>query len=101
MAIFDTKLETALINKPALEAITSVKNLKDLHTILATNPVVSFPFLSIGAGTNLNNSSMNAVYIEANGLGLPARDFYLEQDDKSIEIQSTMLQVNLLRYRNC
>lgn len=94
LAIFDTKLDTAARNKagltplmPALEAIASVKNLKDLQTILSTNPAVSSPFISIGAGADLNNSSMNAVYLGANGLGLPDRDFYLEQDEKSIEIR--------------
>ena len=94
LAIFDTKLDSAARNKagltplqPALEAIASVKNLKDLQTILATNAAVSSPFLSIGAGADLNNSSMNAVYLGASGLGLPDRDFYLEQDEKSIEIR--------------
>jgi len=94
LAIFDTKLDSAARNEagitplqPALEAIASVKNLKDLQTVLATNAAVSSPFLSIGAGADLNNSSMNAVYLGANGLGLPDRDFYLEQDEKSIEIR--------------
>jgi putative endopeptidase len=94
LAIFDTKLDSAARNEAgitplqsALEAIASVKNLKDLQTVLATNAAVSSPFLSIGAGADLNNSSMNAVYLGANGLGLPDRDFYLEQDEKSIEIR--------------
>ncbi|MEH6618815.1 M13 family metallopeptidase [Maribacter arcticus] len=94
LAIFDSKLDSAARNKvgitplqPALDAIASVKNLKDLQTVLATNAAVSSPFLSIGAGADLNNSSMNAVYLGANGLGLPDRDFYLEQDEKSIEIR--------------
>ncbi|WP_339628440.1 M13 family metallopeptidase [uncultured Maribacter sp.] len=94
LAIFDTKLDSAARNKagitplqPALDAIASVKNLKDLQTVLATNAAVSSPFLGIGAGADLNNSSMNAVYLGANGLGLPDRDFYLEQDEKSIEIR--------------
>ncbi len=94
LAIFDTKLDSAARNEagitplqPALDAIASVKNLKDLQTVLATNAAVSSPFFSIGAGADLNNSSMNAVYLGANGLGLPDRDFYLEQDEKSIEIR--------------
>tara|TARA_R110002051_G_scaffold66515_12_gene120516 strand:+ start:4374 stop:6422 length:2049 start_codon:yes stop_codon:yes gene_type:complete len=94
LAIFDSKLDSASRNKagitplqPAFEAIVSVKNLKDLQTVLATNAAVSSPFLSIGAGADLNNSSMNAVYLGANGLGLPDRDFYMDQDEKSIEIR--------------
>ncbi|MEP1017389.1 M13 family metallopeptidase, partial [Maribacter dokdonensis] len=91
---FDTKLDTAARNKagisplePAFKEIESIKNLKDLQTVLATNAAVSSPFLNIGAGADLNNSSMNAVYLGANGLGLPDRDFYLEEDEKSIEIR--------------
>ncbi|MBU2900099.1 M13 family metallopeptidase [Maribacter dokdonensis] len=94
LAIFDTKLDTAARNKagisplePAFKEIESIKNLKDLQTVLATNAAVSSPFLNIGAGADLNNSSMNAVYLGANGLGLPDRDFYLEEDEKSIEIR--------------
>ncbi|WP_282049263.1 M13 family metallopeptidase [Maribacter aquivivus] len=94
LAIFDTKLDSAARNKAgitplasAFEAIASVKNLKDLQTVLATNAAVSSPFLNIGAGADLNNSSMNAVYLGANGLGLPDRDFYLEEDEKSVEIR--------------
>ncbi|WP_339838911.1 M13 family metallopeptidase [uncultured Maribacter sp.] len=94
LAIFDTKLDSAARNeagitplKPALEAIASIKNLKDLQTVLATNAAVSSPFIGIGAGADLNNSSMNTVYLGANGLGLPDRDFYLEEDEKSIEIR--------------
>ncbi len=94
LAIYDTKLDSAARNEagltplqPALDAIASVKNLEDLQTILAKNPAVSSPFISIGAGADLNNSSMNAVYMGAYGLGLPDRDFYLEQDEKSIEIR--------------
>ena len=94
LAIFDTKLDTAARNKagisslePAFKEIESIKNLNDLQTVLATNAAMSSPFLNIGAGADLNNSSMNAVYLGANGLGLPDRDFYLEEDEKSIEIR--------------
>ncbi|WP_116770392.1 M13 family metallopeptidase [Maribacter litoralis] len=94
LAIFDTKLDTAARNKAgvapldeAFDAIASVKNLNDLQTVIAKNAAVSTPFISIGAGADLNNSSMNAVYLGANGLGLPDRDFYFDEDEKSVEIR--------------
>ena len=94
LAIFNTKLDTVARNKaritplqPALDAIAGVTNLNELQTILATNPAVSSPFLSIGAGADLNDSSMNTVYLGANGLGLPDRDYYLLEDGKSKEIR--------------
>lgn len=94
LAIFDTKLDTITRDKagisplqPALNEIAGIKNLTDLQTVIATNPSVSTPFINIGAGADLNNSAMNAVYMGANGLGLPDRDYYLEQDEKSKEIR--------------
>ncbi|WP_396597603.1 M13 family metallopeptidase [Dokdonia sp. R86516] len=94
LAIYNTKLDTVARNKagltplqPALDAIAGVTNLNELQTVLATNPAVSSPFLSIGAGADLNDSSMNTVYLGANGLGLPDRDYYLLEDGKSKEIR--------------
>jgi len=95
LAIFDTKLDSVARDQaglaplqPALDAIAAINSLADLQTVLATNPAVSSPFLSIGAGADLNNSSMNAVYLGANGLGLPDRDYYFDQDEKSKEIRA-------------
>ena len=94
LAIFDTKLDTLARNEaglkplqPALDAIEGIKNMEDLQTVLATNPAVSSPFISLGVQGDLNNSAMNAVYMGANGLGLPDRDYYLEMDEKSVEIR--------------
>lgn len=94
LAIFDTKLDTLARNKagltplqPALDAIAGVTTMSELQTVLASNPAVSSPFISIGVQGDLNNSAMNAVYMGANGLGLPDRDYYLDQDEKSKEIR--------------
>ncbi len=94
LALFDSKLDTIARNKAglaplqsALDAIAGIKNLADLQTVTAKNPAVSTPFLGLGVFADLNNSAMNAVYLGPNGLGLPDRDFYLEQDEKSKEIR--------------
>jgi len=94
LAIFNTKLDTAARNaaglkplQPALDDIAAIKTLEDLQTVLAKNPAVSSPFFGLGASADLNDSSMNAAYIFNSGLGLPDRDFYLEQDPKSKEIR--------------
>ncbi len=94
LAIFDTKLDTVARNKAglaplqsALDAIAGIKDLNDLQTVLAKNDAVSSPFLGLNVFADLNNSAMNAVYLGTAGLGLPDRDFYLEQDEKSKEIR--------------
>ncbi|MBJ2175978.1 M13 family metallopeptidase [Aureibaculum sp. A20] len=104
--IFDSELDTTSRNKagikplqPALDAIAGINNLNDLQTVLATNPAVAAPFVGFSVFPNLANSSINAGYITTGGLGLPDRDYYLDQDDKSKEIRgqyidfiTTMLQ---------
>lgn len=92
LAVFETKLDTLTRNKagitplqPTLEAIAKIENLADLQTLLAKNPSVSSPLFGFGVQADLSNSSMNAVYLGAAGLGLPERDYYLEQDEKSKE----------------
>ncbi len=94
LAIFDTKMNVEARNKlgvaplqAALADIDGITSIADLQEVLATNPTVGSPFLNLSAFPDLNNSSVNAAYVGPNGLGLPDRDFYLEQDAKSKEIR--------------
>ncbi len=94
LAIYDSKLDTTARDaagikplQPALDAIAGITNLNDLQTVLATVPGVNSPFFGVSVFADLNNSAMNAVYMGPAGLGLPERDYYLEDDDKSKEIR--------------
>ena len=94
LAIFDTKLDTVARNEaglkplqPALDAIAGIKDLNDFQTVAAQNPAISFPLFGLGIQGDLNNSAMNAVYLGGATVGLPDRDYYLDQDTKSIEIR--------------
>ena len=73
--------------QPALDAIAGIKNVGDLQTVLAENAAVSAPFFSFYVRSDLSNSSMNAGYVNPGGLGLPDRDYYLDQDSKAKEIR--------------
>ncbi|HUH46477.1 MAG TPA: M13 family metallopeptidase [Arenibacter sp.] len=93
--IFNSKMDTASRNamgirplQPTLDALKKVGSLLELQTLLATDLAASSPFFNIGSMADLNNSSMNAVYMFENGLGLPDRDYYLEQDSKSKEVRT-------------
>lgn len=97
--IFNSKLDTIARNElgiqplqPILDAIKNVKSISELQTLLATNPAASSPFLGITTFANLGNSKMNAVYLGENGLGLPDRDYYLDQDSKSKEIREKYVE---------
>jgi putative endopeptidase len=93
LLIFETQLDTVARNKagitplkPLLEAINGIKDLKDMQTVFATTMGVSAPFASLGAGPDLNDSSMNTAWIGPGGLGLQ-RDRYFEQDGNAKEVR--------------
>ncbi|AXG68581.1 neutral endopeptidase [Kordia sp. SMS9] len=94
--IYNSILDTVARNKagikpllPALEAIESIQSIEDMQTVLAKNPTtVSGPFMGLAGFPNLSDSSMNAAYITPGGLGLPERDYYLDEDDKAKEIRA-------------
>jgi putative endopeptidase len=95
LMIFNSILDTVARNEagikplqPALDKIASINSIEDMQTVLAKNPVtISAPFMGLSAFANLSDSSMNAGYVGAGDLGLPERDYYLDQDEKSKEIR--------------
>jgi len=96
--IFDSMLDTVSRNKlgittltPALNAIASIKTITDLQTVLAKENTVAAPYIGFAVFPNLTNSDINAGYITPGGLGLPDRDYYLDQDAKSKEIRQDYL----------
>ena len=90
--IYETKLDTVARNKagveplkPLLNAINGIKSIKDMQTVMVKTPGISDPFFGLGAGPNLNNSTMNIAWIGPGELGLPDRDYYTNTDEKSKE----------------
>ena len=93
LLIFETVLDTVARDKagitpiqPLLDAIAGIQNINDLQTAYATTIGISAPLAGIGASTDLNDSSMNIAWVFPTGLGLQ-RDYYLDQDQKSITIR--------------
>jgi len=108
LAIFNSKLDTVARNEagvkpmqPALDKIKTIKSAKDLQEIMAMNSsTVSDPFFGVAAYSNPSNSNMNSAYITPGSLGLPNKEYYTDQDEKSKEIRqqyvdhiSRMLQI--------
>ena len=92
LLLFETELDTIARDKagitplqPYLDKINNIKNLADLQTAIASEIAISNPFMGLSSFANLSNSSMNAAYVGSGNLGLPDRDYYLDQDDKSKE----------------
>lgn len=93
LLLFESELDTVARNeagikplKPLLEAINGIQSLEDMQTVYATTLGVSAPFADIGAGPDLNDSSMNTAWVGPGGLGLQ-RDRYLDQDGNAKEIR--------------
>ncbi|MCD2258081.1 M13 family metallopeptidase [Psychroserpens luteolus] len=93
LLIFESELDTVARDeagikplRPFLEEIDGIKSLQDMQTAIATSIGVSAPFAQLGAGPDLNDSSMNTTWVGPAGTGLQ-RDYYLDQDDKSKEIR--------------
>jgi len=95
LAIFDTKLDTMARNaagidpvKSILEKIASIATMQDFQKVITEDIVeISNPFFGVAAFSNPSNSAINSCYITPGGLGLPDRDYYLNTDQKSIEIR--------------
>jgi len=94
LLVFESELDTMARDeagttplKPLLNAINSIKSLRDMQTVFAKTTGVDAPFTGLAIFPDLNDSSMNTAYIASGGLGLPDRDYYLDQDDKSKEIR--------------
>ena len=92
LLVFESELDTVARNKagitplkPMLTAIDGITTLDDMAKVYATTLGVSAPFMGFTSFPDLNDSSVNAGYVVPGGLGLPDRDYYLDQDDKSKE----------------
>ena len=76
--------------KPLLADLAKVKAFKkkDLTNFIAEQHLsLSNPFFGIGVETDLKNSDMNVMWMEAGTSGLPDRDYYLNTDADSKKIQ--------------
>ncbi|TYP72198.1 M13 family metallopeptidase [Aquimarina intermedia] len=94
LLIFESIMDTVARNEagvaplvPTLEKIQNIKTIEDIQTVLATETAASAPFMGFVSFPNLSNSEINAAYVSTGGLGLPDRDYYLDQDAKSKEIR--------------
>ncbi|MEL7222706.1 MAG: M13 family metallopeptidase, partial [Bacteroidota bacterium] len=99
LVLFDGKMNEEVRNElgvtplqPTLDVIAAIENISDLQTVLMTKMAANSPMLTIYANADLNNSEMNAVYLSQSRLGLPDRDYYLDQDEKSVEIREKYVE---------
>ena len=92
LLFFESELDTVARNevgiKPLnsmIKAIDGINTISDMQTVYAKTLGVDAPFFGLQVFPDINDSSMYAPYITQGGLGLPDRDYYVLQDEKSKE----------------
>lgn len=92
LLFFESELDTIARNElgtkplePLMNAIDGIKSISDMQTVYAKTIGVGAPFFNLAVFPDINDSSIYAPYITQGGLGLPDRDYYVLQDDKSKE----------------
>ena len=75
-----------------LNRINDIKNISELssevaHMFLNT----SSPLFSLGIQPDLKNSDIEIAYLYQGGLGLPNKDYYFDEDERSIAIRKEYL----------
>lgn len=77
---------------PYLEKLEAIDNKEDLQAyLIEMTPVMGAKFFRFGVGSDAKDSNKNSAYLGAGTLGLPDRDYYIEQDQESKEIRDKYL----------
>ena len=77
--------------QPQLDAIVKINSKEDLYKEIAFLHLrVGNSLWGFGAGADAKNSSMNIANVYQSGLGLPDRDYYLNNDLRSKQIRENM-----------
>jgi predicted metalloendopeptidase len=74
--------------KPIFDVIGKVKDVKSLHqAIIAIHKYNIFPVFDIGSQQDFKDATQVIAGLDQDGLGLPDRDYYLQDDAKMKEIR--------------
>lgn len=75
-----------------IDANSVVKTPGELARVLATLHAAGYrPFFSVGAQQDFTNSGEVVVGLDQGGLGLPDRDFYLDETDRAARLRTAYL----------
>jgi len=75
--------------QPLFEQINSIQNKSDVMKVVADFHTKGiYPMFSFLSDVDQKNSDMMVAYLLQGGLGMPDRDYYLKDDDRSKEIQA-------------
>ncbi|WP_018625386.1 M13 family metallopeptidase [Kangiella aquimarina] len=78
--------------QPELEKIAAIENLSDLSEYIAYAQMISEAPFSTYVYVDAKEPDTYITQMSQNGLGLPSRDFYLKEDEKSEEIRQKYVE---------
>ncbi|THD69683.1 M13 family peptidase [Robertkochia marina] len=95
VAMFKTIVDTLSRNEAGtapveswLKDIESISDLQGVQEYLTANTTsMGNVFFSFGVSADLKNADKNVAYLGAASLGLPNRDYYMNDDERSVEIR--------------
>ena len=71
-----------------LNKIRSIQNVEELaQYLIESAPLNSNAFFGLSANPSLNNSDINAGFLQTAALGLPGKEYYTKDDDETLRIQ--------------
>ena len=80
--------------QPQLDIISNINSKEDLYKEISFLHLhIGNPFWGFGADADSRNSSMNIANLYQSGLGLPDRDYYLNNDTRSKQIREKYIQL--------
>lgn len=99
-AIYNMGMDVETINnqkydgiKPFLAQIESISTLDELRTAVARlHTFGAGSMFGFGVGADFMNSSMNMAMLAQGGLGMPDRDYYLDEGERADEIRAAYRQ---------
>ena len=81
--------------QPLLAEIDAIANLEDLHTFQRTAELSWLTGLfQVFAAPGLDDSTVNAAYLTGSFLGLPNRDYYLEDDEGNADVRAAYVDAS-------
>jgi len=97
--LYASCMDEATVNKlgakpiePLLERIASVKTSKDvINTVAYLHSQGIRSLFSMYSGPDMHDAKTTIAFVDQGGLGLPDRDYYLKDDDKSKETREKYL----------
>lgn len=95
-----TGMDSVKLNKdgisaiqPYLDQIDAVKDLNGLARVAALiHQISGSPFFAFGVTQDSKISSKNAVIVWQGGISLPDRNYYVDKDEKSVQIRAKYVQ---------